>query len=117
MLDEINGACGQRQFPGTQGEESTQCENASSKQLRALIHDQDYKCALSGVELNPETANADHVQPVKFGGNNSIDNIVILHEKVNTMKGELAKDEFIEWCCLVADHVRGEGGNGSLEKI
>lgn len=70
--------------------------------LRDLIAGQGYKCALTGVELEPASASADHINPVAKGGQNEIDNIQILHHKVNTAKGTLSNSEFIEMCVEVA---------------
>lgn len=74
--------------------------NSKVKQneLRDLITRQDYKCALTGLELEPETASADHILPVSKGGLNSIDNIQILHHEVNRAKSAMTNQEFIQMC-------------------
>jgi 5-methylcytosine-specific restriction endonuclease McrA len=76
--------------------------SASRRQVRQLISDQNYRCALTRVELTPETAELDHVIPVAQGGSHSIENLQVLHKTVNRMKGTMSNDEFVEWCDLVS---------------
>lgn len=75
--------------------------------LKNLIEAQGYRCALTGVELEPSTASADHIQPVSDGGRNDIENIQILHHKVNAAKGTMPNDEFIKMCKNVVEWVTG----------
>ncbi|MFH1304612.1 MAG: HNH endonuclease signature motif containing protein [Planctomycetota bacterium] len=75
--------------------------------LKNLIESQGYRCALTGVELEPSTASADHIQPVSGGGRNEIDHIQIVHHKVNAAKGTMANDEFIQMCKNVVEWVTG----------
>lgn len=70
-----------------------------------LLKRQDYCCALSGVELTPETAALDHVIPIARGGTHSIRNAQILNKDVNRAKGTLTNAEFIALCRAVVDHV------------
>ena len=85
-----------------------QSENAVTRAaLLDLIEEQEYGCALSGVELTPETATADHIHPCGLGGEHTIQNIQILDKRVNVMKGTLPQDEFIDLCCRVAQYAGG----------
>ena len=61
-----------------------------------LIEKQKYRCALSGVELTPETAVLDHIVPITEGGGDDIDNLQWVHEEVNRMKGTMDNDQFIK---------------------
>lgn len=72
-----------------------------------MIEAQNYECALSGVELTPQTASADHIVPLSQGGRNVMDNVQIVHADMNRMKGTMSQDEFVNWCCLVSSHVNG----------
>ncbi|MGE3807074.1 MAG: HNH endonuclease, partial [Gemmataceae bacterium] len=63
-----------------------------------LIKNQQFRCALTGRLLEPDTASLDHVVPVSRGGPHSIDNAQALHKDVNRAKGTLTNDEFIELC-------------------
>ena len=77
-------------------------KNATREELRQLIERQGYKCSLTGVELDPRTAELDHVVPVSDGGDHSITNLQVLHKAVNRMKGAMSNDEFVRWCKMVA---------------
>lgn len=71
-------------------------------QILDKLKEQNFCCAISGVELTPETAGLDHIVPVSLGGTHSIDNIQIVHRSLNDMKGTLTMDEFVSWCQKVA---------------
>jgi len=70
--------------------------------LMRLVEAQEFRCALSGIELTPETAALDHITPVASGGKHSINNLQWLNSEVNRMKGMLSVDVFIDICCRVA---------------
>jgi hypothetical protein len=70
--------------------------------LAQLIRKQEYRCALSGVTLTPDTAALDHIVPYSEGGKHTRDNVQWVHEEVNRMKGQLGSREFKEWCRRVA---------------
>lgn len=80
----------------------TKRKAASQNELRLLMESQQYCCALSGVALNPDTAELDHINPASSGGSNTIDNLQGLHVVVNRMKGTLSNREFVTWCRLIA---------------
>ena len=71
-----------------------------------LIEKQQYRCALSGRKLTPETASLDHVVPLSRGGKHDISNLQVLEHQVNTAKGTLTMDEFISLCEDVIRHTR-----------
>lgn len=75
----------------------------TGKNLRELVEWQGYRCALSGVDLTPDIAEADHIKPLSKGGQHIFSNVQIVHQDVNRMKGTLGQDEFIRWCKAVAD--------------
>jgi hypothetical protein len=76
--------------------------------LRRLINEQGYRCALTGWELTPDVASCDHKVPVSEGGKHGVGNIHIVHTLVNRAKGTMTQEEFIRVCCAVADHARRE---------
>lgn len=82
-------------------------EKIKGRDLRRLLEQQGYKCALTGRPLTPETASADHIIPVGRGGSHSVDNIWIVHTDVNIAKGTLPADVFIEMCRDVAAWASG----------
>lgn len=71
---------------------------ATASALKRMIVEQDYRCALSGEKLTPETARLDHKVAVTNGGGNSIENLQWLDVEVNRMKGSLSQDSFIAIC-------------------
>jgi hypothetical protein len=77
-------------------------QNVTKTQLMKLVIQQDYKCALTGWRLTPETASADHIVPIANGGLNAIENIQIVHFLVNRAKGTMENHEFVEMCCAVS---------------
>jgi CRISPR/Cas system Type II protein with McrA/HNH and RuvC-like nuclease domain len=76
----------------------------TGKQIMSMIKEQKFRCALTGRELTPETASADHIMPLSRDGDHSISNIWIVHHRVNTAKGTMTMEEFIEMCREVVSH-------------
>lgn len=75
----------------------------TKEQVWELYLKQDRKCALSGIAivfgiseaLRATTASIDRIDSNK---GYTIDNIQLLHKKVNIMKNVFTEDEFIGWC-------------------
>jgi hypothetical protein len=88
-------------------------DKARSGDLMRLIESQNFKCALTGVELTTETANLDHRVPRKNGGSDSISNLQWILEDVNRMKGSLTQGEFIRLCGLVWNHSHNPPGESN----
>jgi hypothetical protein len=63
-----------------------------------VIEQQDYRCALTGMLLEPEDAALDHKTPISRGGKHTLDNIQVLNRDVNRAKSTLNNDEFIALC-------------------
>jgi 5-methylcytosine-specific restriction endonuclease McrA len=76
----------------------------STDNVVRLLEHQNYRCALTGRQLTPQTAALDHVVPIRFGGVHAIENTQVLHKDVNRAKGSLTSDEFIQLCREVAAH-------------
>ena len=76
-----------------------------------MIEMQGYKCAGTGVELQPECASLDHKMPRSMGGTNGTDNLHIVHEAVNAAKGSMDWDDFVAMCHAVA---KTHSDNGNL---
>lgn len=110
FTDEADEECGESLAKkGTQlGEKLVkQATRASRTELRMLVDRQDRRCSLTGVPLTPDVAELDHIAPVSEGGDNSIDNLQVVHKVVNRMKGAMGNEEFVAWCQLVADRSGG----------
>jgi len=63
-----------------------------------LARRQDFRCALTGRRLQPETAALDHMLSVARGGRHCIENAQMLHKDVNRAKGTLTNEEFVTLC-------------------
>jgi 5-methylcytosine-specific restriction endonuclease McrA len=85
-------------MPELKGEDFDPDDRPTAKRIRRLIEIQDFRCAMTGIELKPEDANLDHIIPVAAGGDHSMGNVQIVHRVINQMKSTLRKDAFIEWC-------------------
>lgn len=81
--------------------------SVSPKQILALIESQQYRCALSGRPLTPETASLDHAIPLSRGGVHDISNVQVLEYRVNAAKGTMTVEEFVAMCRDVARHAAG----------
>ena len=63
-----------------------------------LLEYQQYHCALSGRKLTPQIAALDHIVPIRYDGEHTIENTQVLHKDVNRAKGSLTNSEFIQLC-------------------
>ena len=72
--------------------------DVSVESVLRLLGAQQYRCALTGRSLMPQTAALDHIVPVCFGGEHAIENTQVLHKDVNRAKGSLTNEEFIGMC-------------------
>lgn len=103
-MEKINGQSGQgEQIRSTKISRPT--GKVTAKKLRQLIDFQNYRCALTGDELTPETASVDHKIPISKGGTNVMENVQVLHSEVNRMKGSMSTLEFILLCRKIIKHV------------
>lgn len=110
----ISGSCGAQRRLATPivGDTGRRYESVTAKFLRDLLDRQDYRCALTGWELEPSTATIDHIMPLARGGDHVPENAQIVHASVNQAKGTMTMDEFVEMCRAVVT-LHGEG-RGSL---
>ena len=76
--------------------------SATPSELMRLIKKQDYRCALSGEKLTPNTAELDHMMPRSLGGSDTIENLQWLDKEINRMKGQMSVEQFIAACRRVA---------------
>jgi hypothetical protein len=78
---------------------------ASAAQLMKMLREQEFRCALSGIDLTPETARLDHIVPVSQGGADEIGNLQWLHVDANTAKGTMSQEQFILMCRRVSGYM------------
>lgn len=81
-----------------------------AQDLWNLLESQDFKCALTGRALSPETASVDHIVPVSKGGPNAASNLQIVERQVNSAKGTMLQGEFIQMCRDVVNWIDGRAG-------
>ena len=79
-------------------------------QLIYKVADQNYKCALSGVELTCIHIRGKVIQTnasidrINAGKEYNYDNIQIVCRAVNSFRGDMSVNEFINWCTKVANN-------------
>jgi len=76
--------------------------NITAGQVLELVTRQNFKCAISGRTLTPETASLDHIVPLGRGGDHALENLWVVHHQVNLAKGTLTVEEFVTMCRDVA---------------
>jgi len=91
--------CRQRHTPSPRIDQAV-----SYKDILELLKAQDYRCALSGWPLTPETAALDHVLAISRGGPHARSNLQVLHRDVNRAKHTLTNGEFVRLCHAVVEH-------------
>jgi len=57
---------------------------------------QNYRCAISGIELTPGNTTAEHIIPLRRGGKHELSNIYLVDENVARLKRNLMEEEVIE---------------------
>jgi hypothetical protein len=70
----------------------------STGAVLGMLERQQYRCALSGRKLTPQTASLDHIVPIRDGGAHVLENAQVLDNQVNRAKGSLTTAEFIRLC-------------------
>jgi len=75
--------------------------------IRGLLVAQGGRCAITGLPLDPQDVNADHILPLsrkELSPTKTEENIWLVHKRVNAMKGTMAYEEFVHMCRMVLDH-------------
>lgn len=78
----------------------------TAEDINALYEEQEGLCALSGLSIGWSKVGWDHTASIDRIDNElgySIDNIQLVHKKINMMRGSLTVDEFRELCAFVAN--------------
>lgn len=83
---------------------SRPCGPVNVANVLRLLECQQYRCALTGRRLTPETASLDHIIPVRCGGEHLVENTQVLHKGVNKAKTTMTNGEFIQLCREVVEH-------------
>ena len=73
-----------------------------------LLECQQYRCALTGRALTPDTASLDHIVPVRSGGEHVVENTQVLHREVNRAKSTMTNEECVQLCREVVRHTSAQ---------
>jgi hypothetical protein len=103
-MDLLNlGKKEQRRLDGMRGVSGdTGKTRVTARELYSLIQKQHFRCALSGRNLEPDSAALDHIIAISSGGSHCMENVQVLHKEVNQAKGTMTQQEFISMCREVA---------------
>lgn len=78
--------------------------------LRDLLREQGFRCALTGQPLTPTNFALDHIVPIADGGDFTVANSQLVLKCVNRAKNTMSQQSFIEMCRSVAAF-RQDGSN------
>lgn len=73
-------------------------------EIRELLQQQNFRCALTGQVLTPDNFVLDHIIPVAHGGTFSIDNCQLVTKEVNRAKHTMSQADFLAMCQNVVRH-------------
>jgi 5-methylcytosine-specific restriction endonuclease McrA len=76
----------------------------TAKQIMSLIERQNFRCAMSGRTLTPESASLDHIVPLSRNGSHELSNLWVVDHQVNLAKGTLTVEEFMGLCQEIVNH-------------
>jgi len=79
------------------------------EQINELYEEQNEVCALSGLSIGWSKIGWDHTASIDRINNNEgyfLENIQLVHKKINMMRGTLSVEEFTELCAAVANKVK-----------
>ena len=76
----------------------------TARMIMKLVEQQNFRCAISGRELTPESASLDHIVPLGRGGEHGIENVWVVDHRVNSAKGTMLCDEFVDMCRDVVEY-------------
>lgn len=75
------------------------------EEIDNLLKEQNYKCALSGVDIDwGKRASIDHIIPRKKGGTHDIENLQMVHYNVNFMKMDMLMGDFLDMCAKILEY-------------
>jgi hypothetical protein len=110
LLGGTPGACELPVHP--QGTAARPTGRVTTGNVLRLLEWQQFRCALTGRSLMPDTASLDHIVPVRLGGEHRIENVQVLHKDVNRAKTTMTNEEFIQLCREVVEHAAQQDPEG-----
>lgn len=88
---------------------------AGIKDLRSILEEQGYKCAITGDELTPENTAFDHRVPLSEGGSSEKENLQAVLKSVNTSKHEMSMQAYVDMCAKVIKNIGDKYGYNLIE--
>jgi 5-methylcytosine-specific restriction endonuclease McrA len=79
-------------------EETKTIQKIGTRDIKEMLKEQKYQCALTGRELTPENCSLDHIVPLSKGGSHSPDNAQLVVMEANKAKASLTEQEFLILC-------------------
>lgn len=69
--------------------------------IRTLLHEQKFKCFVSGLELNYDNIEIEHLIPLINGGKHELENLCLIDKSLRELKRYKTKEEIIELCKVI----------------
>ena len=88
---------------------------AGVKDLRSILEEQEYKCAMTGDDLTPENTAFDHIIPLSEGGSSEKFNLQAVLKSVNSSKHEMGVQDYVDMCAKVIKRIGAEHGYSLIE--
>ncbi|MBN8216623.1 MAG: HNH endonuclease [Spirochaetes bacterium] len=66
--------------------------------LRSLLEEQGYRCAMTGERLTPMNTAFDHIKPLSKGGTSKKTNLQAVTRQVAAAKSDISVKEFVKLC-------------------
>lgn len=79
-------------------------EQISKWDIWKIAKKQKLKCAISGVKLTNENISLDHITAFARGGKNVPENIQLIHNTINLMKGSFLMSDFLETIQMIYEY-------------
>lgn len=69
--------------------------------IRTLLHEQKFKCFVSGLELNYDNIEIEFKLPLSKGGKHELENLCLIDKSLRELKRYKTKEEIIELCKVI----------------
>lgn len=85
-----------------------------AKDFYEILDNQEEKCFLSGRKLNPDNTLAEHINPIRFGGTFSKENICLVIEPLARLKRYYKEEEIMQ---IAVDIIKNKGSKYGFKII
>jgi hypothetical protein len=81
----------------------------TTKDFHHLLEvEQEFRCALTGLDLTPDTVTIVHKIPMKKGGKHVLANVHLVHKSIAKLAKDHTLDELLVISQAVVKHLRGK---------